>query len=123
MKNNQLIVANENTFVGKFKRFFHNIRIKLFGHKENTMIEEQVEKNSDNNYVQNEEKNRFMNELKANPKVTNSVVEKNKFLEEIKGNREALGMLSTDRLRKLSKYYDEVIEKNNNIIKQLKKSA
>lgn len=32
-------------------------------------------------------------------------------------------MLSTDRLRRLSKYYDEVIEKNNNIIKQLKKSA
>lgn len=32
-------------------------------------------------------------------------------------------MLSTDRLRKLSKYYDEVIKRNNNIIKNLKKSA
>ena len=42
------------------------------------------------------------------------------FLEEIKGNEEALNMLSIDRLKKLEKYYDSVIEENEKKIKKLK---
>ena len=122
MKNNQLIVANENTFVGKIKKFFYNLKIKLFGNRENINIED-IKENSNNNYNQAENKNRFISELRTTAVNENKDIEKNNFLDEIKGNREALSMLSTDRLRKLSKYYDEVIKRNNTIIKNLKKSA
>jgi len=36
------------------------------------------------------------------------------------GNEEALNLLSIERLKKLESYYDEVIEKNNRIINNLK---
>ena len=118
MHDAQLIVANEDTFVGKIKKFFHNIKIKLFKDKEN------VEKNNiKNNLGQNERKSKLINELRADFTNTNQIIEKDKFLENISKNNKALDMLSTDRLRKLSKYYDEVIEKNNEIIKKLKESA
>ena len=114
MKNNQIIIANENTFVGKIKEFFYNIKIKLFGHKKNTSSEE-IKENSNNN-----NQNIFVSEFKAASVTENNVIEKNNLLDEIKGNREKLAMLSTDRLRKLSKYYDEVIKKNNTIIENLR---
>ena len=100
MKNNQLIVANENTFVGKIKKFFYNLKIKLFGNRENINIED-IKENSNNNYNQAENKNRFISELRTTAVNENKDIEKNNFLDEIKGNREALSMLSTDRLRKL----------------------
>ena len=50
-------------------------------------------------------------------------MDKKNFLEYIDGNVEALKMLSVDRLRKLKEYYDGVIENNNKIIENLKKSS
>ena len=62
----------------------------------------------------------FKNELKINPEYASKDIEKEKFLEMLDGNREALMLLSMDRLKKLDKYYDKVIEENNKIIKKMK---
>lgn len=45
------------------------------------------------------------------------------FLKEIEGNEEKLNMLSIDRLKKLEKYYDNIIAENDKKIKKLKASA
>ena len=47
---------------------------------------------------------------------------KNDFLKYIDGNINALDSLSVDRLKKLKEYYAQVIEENDIIINQLKKS-
>jgi len=44
------------------------------------------------------------------------------FLKKIEGREDILQMLSLDRLKVLDKYYDDVIEKNNQEIARLKKS-
>ena len=123
MKNNQLIVVNENSFIGKIKRFFHNIKIKLFGYKEKNKIQENFKEVNENVTITNNAKRDFIDNLKSDSQIKDNIIERNNFLEEIKGNTEALDMLSIDRLRRLSKYYDEVIEKNKKIINDLKKSA
>ncbi len=65
--------------------------------------------------------NNFINDLKVNEKLIRTVIERNNFLKRIEGNREVLEMLSIDRLKKLDKYYDNIIEKNNEKIRKLKK--
>ena len=74
--------------------------------------------NNKDNYFQNN----FINNLKVNTKTTNIVIERNVFLKEIEGNKEKLEMLSIDRLKKLEKYYNNIIKKNNEKIKRLKKN-
>ena len=74
--------------------------------------------NNKDNYFQNN----FINDLKVNTKTTNIVIERNLFLKEIEGNKEKLEMLSIDRLKKLEKYYNNIIKKNNEKIKRLKKN-
>jgi len=49
------------------------------------------------------------------------LMDKKNFLGYIDGNLDALNLLSVDRLKKLKEYYDGVIQKNDKIIKQLKK--
>ena len=62
----------------------------------------------------------FIDNIKIDTKVVDSVIDKKNFLEEIKGNEEVLNMLSIDRLKKLEKYYDSVIAENEKKIKKLK---
>ena len=54
--------------------------------------------------------------------MNSNIVEKSNFLKEIDGNEKLLRLLSSDRLRKLKAYYDDIIEKNNETIKRLKNS-
>ena len=68
-------------------------------------------------------RNNFINNLKVDAKVTNAVIEKRKFLEKINGNEETLKMLSIDRLKRLEKYYNNIIEQNNKKIRNLKKTT
>lgn len=56
-----------------------------------------------------------------NVKKSNLLIERKQFLKLIDENEEILEMLSIDRLKKLEKYYDSIIEKNNEILKKLKK--
>ena len=78
------------------------------------------------NEIAEEKKERqinFSDNIKIDTKAVNSVIDKKNFLEEIDGNVEALKLLSVDRLRKLEKYYDNVIEENEKKIKKLKETA
>ena len=56
-----------------------------------------------------------------NVKKSNLLIERKQFLKLIDENEEILEILSIDRLKKLEKYYDSIIEKNNEILKKLKK--
>lgn len=119
MSNNGMIEYKES-FISKIKKFFK----RLFGKQEeqyNYIQEEQPINEIKEERL--EKQYRFTNEIKVDAKVVDSVVEKNNFLKEIEGNEEALNMLSIDRLKKLEKYYDNIIKQNNEKIKKLKATA
>lgn len=115
MNNNGMIEYKEN-FITKIKKFFK----RLFRKKEkdyNVIQEEPVNGTvEDSQEVQSD----FIESIKVDTNAINSAINRKKFLEEIEGNEEALKMLSLDRLQKLKKYYDSVIEENEKIIKELK---
>ena len=115
MNNNGMIEYKES-FITKIKNFFKRLfgqSKKQYNHIQeepvNEIIEEKQEIQSD-----------FIDNIKVDTKSVNSEVEKDDFLEKIKGNEEALNMLSIDRLRKLEKYYDSVIEEKEKKLKKLK---
>ena len=95
-----------------FKRRFGRNEIEsAYAQKEpiNEIAEEKDEKNKD-----------FINSIKVDVETVNPTIEKEMFLEKIKGNEELLNMLSIDRLKRLEKYYDEVIAENDEKIRKLK---
>lgn len=111
MNNNGMIEYKEN-FMTRIKKIFK----KMLGKKEeqyNYVRQEPVNKKS-------ERLSDFIDNIKIDTKVVDSVIDKKNFLEEIKGNEEALNMLSIDRLKRLEKYYDSVIAENEKKIKKLK---
>ena len=117
MNNNGLIEYKE-TFISKIRNLFK----RIFGKSEeqyNYMQEEYINKLKKDNNLQNN----IINDLKVNVKATNTVIERNNFLKRIEGNEEALKMLSIDRLKKLEKYYNNIIEQNNVKINKLKKTT
>lgn len=117
MNNNGLIEYKES-FITKIRNFFR----RLFGKKEeqhNYIQEKSVNEITE----EKEEKQSFINDIKVDSKIVDTVIEKNNFLEEINGNKEALNRLSIDRLKKLEKYYDSIIKQNNEEIKKLKATA
>lgn len=113
MKNKEMVVYKES-FITKIK--------KLFGkHRDNIILEKN--ENNFSNSIQVNAKEKFITELKVDSDKINLVSKKNNILEELKGNKEKLNMLSIDRLKKLEKHYDNIIEKNNIQIKKLKEST
>ena len=116
MNNNGLIEYKEG-FISKIKKLFKKILGKSEEHY-NYMQQESINKLQKDNYLQNN----IINDLKVNTKEINIVIERNNFLKRIEGNEEALKMLSIDRLKKLEKYYNNIIEQNNEKIKKLKKT-
>ncbi len=111
MKNNSLIEYKEG-LVSKIRRFFS----ALFKKNKKEELDETI---TDFNKAEND----FFDNIKVDSSSANKVVDKKKFLEYIDGNVKALKMLSVDRLRKLKEYYDDVIEENDKIIENLKKSS
>ncbi len=112
--NNNGMIEYKGGFIFKIKSFFK----RLFEKKEeqyNYIQEEQLI-----NEIKDEIQDKFVSEIKVDTKVVDSVVEKKNFLEEIDGNEELLNMLSIERLQKLEKYYDSIIEQNNEKINKLK---
>lgn len=104
MSNNGKIEYKEN-FISKVKKIF-------------TRDEEQHNSIRERNVKENKKKqDSFANEIKVD-----TLIKKNDFLKEIEGNEEELNMLSIDRLEKLERYYDDIIEQNNKKIKRLKTS-
>jgi len=112
--NNNGMIEYKGGFIFKIKNFFK----RLFEKKEeqyNYIQEEQLI-----NEIKDEIQDKFVSKIKVDTKVVDSVVEKKNFLEEIDGNEELLNMLSIERLQKLEKYYDSIIEQNNEKINKLK---
>ena len=102
MSNNGKIEYKEN-FISKVKKIY-------------TRDEEQHNSIRERNVKENKKKqDSFANEIKVD-----TLIKKNYFLKEIEGNEEELNMLSIDRLEKLERYYDDIIEQNNKKIKRLK---
>lgn len=119
MNNNGLIEYKEN-FITKIKNFFK----RLFGRKNEQYSNiQEISSNSINESINNEKKDKFITEIRVDDKEINNVVKKDNFLKEIEGNEEKLNMLSIDRLKKLEKYYDNVIAENDKKIKKLKATA
>ena len=117
---NKSMIEYKEGFISKIKNFFKN----LF--KREQKETEYIAETSDFNNAEvniNKTESEFFNDLKVDTSDIDKFMDKNNFLEYIDGNVEALKMLSVDRLKKLKEYYDEVIEKNDKIIEQLKKSA
>ena len=76
-----------------------------------------------NNETKQEKRKDFKNEIKVDANVANTIIERNKFLKQIDGNEAILNMLSTERLYKLEKYYNNIIEQNEQKIKKLKETT
>jgi len=114
MKNQSLMVVENNIFV-KIKKFFYNLKDRFFKNKE-IVNEVNVEQDiTENQKVENN----FRKEIKIDVKDSANPTAKKDLLEELNGNIEKLELLSTDRLRKLEKYYDNVIKQNEIRIKKL----
>lgn len=119
MNNNRLIEYKES-FISKIKKFFK----KLFKNKkeENDYVAEKSNLN-DTEIATAQKESEFFNDIKVDTSDIDKYMDKKNFIEYIDGNVEALKMLSVDRLIKLKEYYDGVIENNNKIIENLKKSS
>lgn len=117
-KNTSMIKYKEN-IITKIRNFFK----RMFGkNEENYNVAEN--NNVEANIIKNDTaEKKFFEDLKVDPSETNKVIDKRKFLEEIDGNVDALKLLSIDRLRKLEKYYDGIIEENEKTIQKLKQSV
>lgn len=116
MNNNGLLEYKEGIMT-KIKNFFKRLFIKKDNKYNN--IQEICNQNM-SGFINEEKKDNFITELSVDNKKINSVVKKYNFLEEIEGNEEKLNMLSIDRLKKLEKYYDNIIAENDSKIKKLK---
>lgn len=121
MNNNKSMIVYKKGFFTKIGNFFKNLFSK---HNEENVNEEMLYKASEQSKTQNEQDNmHFIEEIKINDNKIFDVAKRKEFLDEINANAEALDMLSIDRLKKLEKYYDEIIRQNDAKIKRLKESA
>ena len=75
-------------------------------------------KHTNNQAISKTNEDRFLNDIKVDNSVVSKEIKMRNFLEEIDGNKEALNKLSIDRLRKLEKYYADVIKENEKKIIQ-----
>ena len=107
----KLPVKYENNFFSKFKTFFGNIFIKNSSViKHNEVIKEVTPQ------VGTKE-----NEFTKMKIASNKVKLKEDILGMIEKNPQLLETLSVDKLKELDRMYDEIIERNDRKIKQLKR--
>lgn len=113
MENKQLIKWKES-FITKLRNLFK----KLFKNN-NQYIHEKENTNKISNKT--DEKN-FLSDIKVDSTIVDKELKKRSFLEKINGNEELLSELSIDRLRRLERYYADVIKENEKkIIKRKRK--
>ena len=113
MENKQLIEYKES-FISKVRKFFKNLFWKS---KQDYSYSQEVE-HTNSQAVSKTNEDRFLNDIKIDNTVVSKEIKMRNFLEEIDGNEEALNKLSIDRLRKLEKYYADVIKENEKKIIQ-----
>lgn len=117
--NNNLPIKKENSIIFKIKTFFRKLL------KKDNLNYSVNNANSENkNISDGKMEDNFGDNLKV--EVSNEYVKelkKNDFIDEIEKNPDLLYNLSIDRLKKLEKYYDELIEKDKKELNNVKKSA
>ena len=103
MKKNNGLFENIKSF---FKRLFFKYKKNIINNQENIILT-----------YDNDDKEKFTNSIKleVNTELYKEK-ERNELFLKIRKNPEMLNMLSVDQLDKLSKYYDKVIEKKDEII-------
>lgn len=114
--NKNLPMKEEKGLVGKIKRFLK----KIFYKPNQIKKEKNIEKDKSDEIKENQNEN-FAKNMKV--EVDNSIyheLERNELFQKIRRNHELLNMLNSKQLESLSKYYDKVIEKNNEIIQNKK---
>ena len=108
--NKKLPIEKEKGFLNKIKNFFKKI---FFKNNKKTL---QVESNLENIL----EENKFHQNIKI--EVDNTDIKKDldreELFEKIRKEPNSLQHLSNEQLEKLSKYYEQKIEKNDEIIKE-----
>lgn len=111
---NKLIKYNPN-LITRIKDFLKNIFSK----------DKKVKnENSINNIrLGNDSRKEFMAAIKQEDDFSSEVIKRRNNIHKIEENEENLNSLSTAELIEISKYYSEIIEKNNKIIEKLKKLA
>jgi len=117
MKKNQVIKYN-NGLITKIKQIFYRFTQKIFCRNVDNLEKENLTTEGISNF-ERKDKTNFIEEIQIDTTEVNKVVEKIDFLKQIDGNVEQLEKLSTDRLLKLEKYYDDIILKNGIKLKKL----
>ena len=119
MNKNKWMIEYKEDFITKIKKFFKNLfgkKEEIYSNVEDNIVEKEI---TENTALQNN----FFEDLKVDSTDGDKVINKKNFLEELDGKVEALNLLSTDRLIKLQKYYDNVIKENEEKIKKIKANA
>lgn len=125
MKNNGMIEYKES-FISKIKKFFKKFLGKKeeqnsYSYQEN--IDEIKQEKIEEEHELDSNQNQFISNIKVDSNVNNQIIERNNLLKQLEGNEEVLNMFSIDRLKKLEKYYTDVIKQNDEKIKKLKASV
>lgn len=111
---NKLIKYTPN-LITRIKDFFKNIFSKDKRVKN--------ENNINNVRLGNDSRKEFIAAIKQEDDFSSQVIKRRNNIQKIEEDEENLKSLSTAELIEISKYYDEIIEKNNKIIERLKKLA
>lgn len=115
MENNKLI-KYQPSFISRIKEFFKKLFLENI--KEKNKEEEQKDE-----IIENNKRQKFLEQIEDKSNSASQVAKKVEILSGIENNENKLNEMTVEELIELSKYYDEIIEKNNNIIEKLKKSA
>lgn len=115
--NNKEMIEYKPNLISKIRSFFRKLFHSSNSSFDNTQI---ISRTNDRETDKSSNKKDFIAEIKIDTNDIDKVYKKKEFLDEINGNEEALNMLSVDRLKELSKYYDQMIEQNNLKIQKLK---
>ena len=113
---NKGIIEYKESFITKIKRTLKNF-LKALKKQCNQV---QRENNNEMNKKMQVEQTKFTDKLKVDTKGVNAFAKRTAFLKEIEDNEEALSMLPIDKLKKLEKYYEDIVKKNEMEIKKIK---
>ncbi len=106
----------------KSKKYNFNLplRIKEVFLKKNP--KEKSNKEEQCKSINNNQRQKFLEQIEDKSNSASKVARKVEMLSKVENDENKLNEMSIEELIELSGYYDEIIERNNNIIEKLKKS-
>lgn len=114
MNNNKLKNYKSNS-ITRITEIFKTIFSRKRTEKSNTDEEQSA-------VIENNKRQKFLEQIEDKSNSASKVAKKIQMLSDIENNENKLNEMSIEELIELSGYYDEIIERNNNIIEKLKKS-